>query len=386
MNEILLEYYQGKTKELIKCEGYIREIIKEIKRDSVLNVTRKGMTRHNEWNTKLEKELANFFNLKEVKIYWDQGIINAMTLTSNALIRPDLKTNWKNGSLSNFKLYTVMYEDLIYRANLNEQEVLAVLLHEIGHNFYVCPISIGFELFYTIATFPIGLLAQFIVKGIYKVSFALSDFIKENLPILPNIMTIFSTLYDEIMRFFKPIGYLEKLAYRLLDIVTGRANLIDIFTSYGDERGADSFAAMYGYGPDLTSGLKKLNTAEGTTYGKLIKGSGTIGSIYNDIIELSCDLMSAMSLDPHPSNNQRAAVTLKKLKKDLATGDYPREVKKDLEREIARMEKMYKVVNENSTGSSVQIRQAWYNMINEVTKDNSDFRELFKFYYDKNTF
>lgn len=279
-----------------------------------------------------------------------------------------------------------MYEDLIYRANLNEQEVLAVLLHEIGHNFYVCPISVGFELFYTVATFPIGLLGQFIVKGVFKVSFALSDFIKENLPILPNITTIFTTLYDEITRFFKPIRYLENLAYRLLDIVSGRVNFIDIFTGYGDERGADSFAAMYGYGPELSSGLKKLHTAEGTSYGKLIKNSGTIGSIYNDIVELSCDLMAMMSLDPHPSNNQRAAVMLKKLKKDLATGDHPREVKRELEKEIERMEKMYKIVNENSSSSKVQIRQAWYNMINEATKDNSDFRELFKFYYDQNTF
>ena len=33
MNEILLEYYQGRPKELIKCEGYIREIIKLIRED-----------------------------------------------------------------------------------------------------------------------------------------------------------------------------------------------------------------------------------------------------------------------------------------------------------------------------------------------------------------
>lgn len=386
MNEILLEYYQGKTKELIKCEGYIREIIKEIRRDSVLNVTRKVMTRHNEWNTKLEKELANFFKLKEVKIFWQQGMINAMTLTSSALTRPELNANWKNNAMSNFKLFTVMYEDLIYRANLNEQEVLAVLLHEIGHNFYLCPIETGFDIYCTIVTMGLNPLLRLGMRGISKLIYTADDFIKENLPILSNLFAVYGTVVNEIKLFFRPGYALIGLANQLINIVMGQASIVNIFTGYGAERGADSFAAMYGYGPELSSGLKKLRTATGTLYGTVSSKTGTLGSIYFDIVELSCELISMMSLSPHPSVNQRSAVLLKKLKHDLATGDYPREAKKDLEKEIARMEKMYKVVNENASGSNVQIRKAWYDIVNHITKDNSDFRELFKFYYDQNTF
>ena len=82
MNEILLEYYAGKPKEFIKCEGYLREIIKLIKEDheSMNPIRNRNVYRDAEPCKKLEQELAKFFKVSEIKIYWNTGTINAYTL------------------------------------------------------------------------------------------------------------------------------------------------------------------------------------------------------------------------------------------------------------------------------------------------------------------
>ena len=154
--------------------------------------------------------------------------------------------------------------------------------------------------------------------------------------------------------------------------------------TYGNEEGADSMAARYGYGPDAISGLRKMILMENSVYGK-IRNETAIGSVYYDLVDLSSDLLSMMTLSSHPSNNQRASNTLKKLKKDLATNDYPPEAKKDLEREIKRMEEMYKLVNTNNS-STIQLKKGWYDVINKITNGNSDFREIFSFYFDSFSF
>ena len=102
----------------------------------------------------------------------------------------------------------------------------------------------------------------------------------------------------------------------------------------------------------------------------------------HDFSVMTLELVSLMSLDPHPNDNQRAANILKKLKRDLATGDYPDGMKKDLENEIKRMEDIFAVCSKNASPSNIQIRQGWYDIINSITGNNSDLRQIFAFYYE----
>ena len=163
-------------------------------------------------------------------------------------------------------------------------------------------------------------------------------------------------------------------------------NPINGILKYGDEEGADSFAARFGYGPEQTSALRKLKVVENTKYGKVLKNGGTGISLYHDLNALSIDIINMCALGSHPNSSQRASSMLKKLKRDLASGDYPQGMKKDLENEIDRMEKMYNIAAKNSSSSNVQVRQAWYDTINTITKGNSDFREIFSFYFKQNQF
>ena len=124
MNEILLEYYQGKTKELIRCEGYLREIINIANSDKESGILGDNeLTKRNPWNQKLEKELKDFFNVKSVNIYWKDGTMNAGTYKPCVLLIPEYKDSFSRGSTSNLKMHIVMYTDLITKAKLNEQEL-----------------------------------------------------------------------------------------------------------------------------------------------------------------------------------------------------------------------------------------------------------------------
>lgn len=386
MNEILLEYYAGRPKELIKCEEYLADIIKDIKRDhaSISPTRTRHVHRNSKSAQKLEETLANFFKVESVTIYWQSGKINAATLSPMAVMIPDYKAKYEAGQKSSLRMHIRIYENLVYKAGLTEAELLACILHEIGHNFYYCPIMVACEIFYVVATLPMGVIHKLIAKGLIKLNDFIEDAIKQHLPFVYNLMNTYMDIVSEINYFFKPVGVLAAMAKTLVGD-GGRSALIAL-PKYGGEKGADSMAAKYGYGPELASGLHKMENPENMLATRMNDSMGAFGTIMSDLTILGVDLVAGMTLDPHPNNNQRAASMLKKLKNDLKTGDYPPAMKKDLEAEIKRMEEAYEAINDPRRGKDPSVRKAWYRFIDGMTKGHSDLREVFNFYYDSYNF
>ncbi len=395
----LLEYYQGKTKELLKCEGYLREIIKQIKdfnnrmNTDLINTVREvnPISASNKWNKLLCEELRKLLKVKEVNIYWDSGMINAKTYPTVSILIPYYKHAYLSGKSTNLKIHVFVYDNLVTMANFNEQELLAVILHELGHNFYYCPLLIASQVFISIVTFGIIPLQLFLNKTLNIVGAKLDSIVRDTFPFITNIFDTLSN-YDTDFMYLSQLWGLPRFVYRfisgkaLIDIPDSIEQIVYRLSGYGNETGADSFAAMYGYGPDLASALRKFEIVENTTYGKIVSNTGAIGSIYHDMIMFTTDIIGMMMMDPHPSHNQRASNVLKKLKKDLNTGNYPPNAKKDLEEQISRMEKAFVEVTKNSSNSNVQVRKTWYEVINKITAGNTDFRQMFKFYFDSFTF
>ena len=394
MNEILLEYYSGKPREFIKCEGYLREIIKLIKEDheSMNPLRQRNVYRDAEPCRKLEQELAKFFKVGEIKIYWNTGMVNAYTLPGFSFTAMDRRRNYLSGKFQNIKMYLCIYEDLVYQANLTEQELMAVILHEIGHNFYYCPITAGFDLYYTVMTLGLGAIMALISRALsYKLPNLVADFIKKNLPMVKNIEDAFSDIFENVNSIVSPFVGVGNLAFylasRLLSIVRNPAGeIINSITGYGNEKAADSLAAKYGYGPEQASALHKMTLPENLIGSKMLNAMGPFGSIIDDTNQIIADIVYGMTLDPHPSNNQRAASMLKKLQKDLDSGDYPPEAKRDLQKEIDRMQKAFDVVNDSNVQSNVQIKKAWCEILNQITKNHTDLREIFNFYFEDGGF
>lgn len=394
MNEILLEYYAGKPKEFIKCEGYLREIIKLIKEDheGANPLRQRNVYRDAEPCRKLEQELAKFFKVQEIKIYWQTGTINAYTMPGFSFTAMDRKRNYLTGKFQNIKMYLCVYENLVYQANLTEQELMAVILHEIGHNFYYCPISAGFDLYMAILSLGVGPIVQLAARLLlYKLPNFIDDWCKKNIPMLNNVSDTVHDIISNVNSVISPftfvgdaISYLGRFMVSLVRDPVGK--VMYGITGYGNEKAADSLAAKYGYGPEQASALHKMTLPENMLGTKMLQGMGPFGSIIDDSNKIIADIVYGMTLDPHPSNNQRAASMLKKLQKDLDKGEYPPEAKRELQKEIDRMQKAFDVVNDSNVKSNIQIKKTWYEILNHITKNQTDVREIFNFYFEDGGF
>ena len=375
----VLEYYQGKSKELRRCEEYCSNIVKKLGDDtSDFNLTKTPLASNDPDVQKLERELAQFFKVNKLRIYWyGSNSVNAFTLPNSCITRETARKNLLDGKGSNMNINIFVHTNTITMTGMNGDELLAIILHEIGHNFSYCPVSAFFDIFSWISTYGLLPIIQLIVKGALIAKAEVIDFVRKHIPVVSNIVDVYNRWSLEFSYFYRP--FIAPLK------VMKSVNPMNIL-GYGREKEADSFAAMYGYGNQIATALKKMNVPKDTVYGKFANASG-VSKVFADIIELECTLIQGLTLEPHPTNDQRAAAIIKKLKADLASGDYPREVKKELEEEIKQLEKTHKtinVINEDVNGPN--IRQGIFDVVNKVTDNKSDLREIFNFYFDSYRF
>jgi hypothetical protein len=82
-----MEAYAGKSKELVKCEGYLRDIIKQVKAAWANYKDFKSTSVYRQYKSceALENTLTKFFNVKQIRIYWTHNDINARSLTPTSI-------------------------------------------------------------------------------------------------------------------------------------------------------------------------------------------------------------------------------------------------------------------------------------------------------------
>ena len=372
--QMVVETYVGKSKELLECEKCLKEIVDAIYIDheNPLNLTRsRSVYREHPACKKLETLLTKFFKVSEIRIFWNTGSINAFTIPASSIIT-NRRRNTRDFSKAVFNI--CVYEELVYYAELTETELMAVILHEIGHCFYTSPLMIVDEIL-SISLLPVKLLVKLIMTG----SLNAENFIKKNLPFISNITTLIDDINIQWMSLLK----LGIHTFNPMAVIMNMKDPITSIAKYGNERGADSFAAKYGYSVDQASALRKLTRAEGTI-GGTIRNDTTLGSIAGDISEITMELFNAMTLDEHPNNDQRVNSMIQKLERDLNTGDFPPTVKKELEMEIKRLKEVHKELNDND--KRVHIKKVYYNVLNTITRNHNDIRELFNKFYIKYEF
>lgn len=383
------EYYAGRSKELIKCEGYLNNIVNKIGvGENDFDFEKTPISRSDKDHRALEQELAKFFKVKEVCIYWEGGSINAYTVCNSKISTINAKKNLFDGKGNNMKINIFIYQNMVSACGLTGGELLAIILHEIGHNFYWCPVQVVNEIVLTVCSLGTLPLLRFIVKGMYKIKGEVKDWIRDNVPVLQNVADAYNRLVVEFGLLNKPFTAINNV----LTLMTNPGVIAKYIANsnpakYGEEKGADSFAAKYGYGPEQASALRKMSAPENSVYGEIIGSTSDIGNIIGDLVELECDIVSMVLMDPHPNVNQRAASMLDKLEKDYKKGDYSPAAKKELEREIKRMREAYDnavIISTNEDGPN--IRKGLYAIIDDATGGHSDLREVLNFYYNSYRF
>ena len=382
------ESYYGKTKTLKQCEAILDRIRLLYKQNPTVDITNSAE------NAALEKLLKKQFGFKNVCINWYRfdlmnkmtSMFNAYTYVNATIILDPKARNYKfkdTGYYDKEHRHTISiqisYQLLVY-GDLTGGEMLAIILHEIGHNFddsvynwistyffYVAMYYNGIAYFHELDNLlKFGIqtkdqLKQFFNDTMAAVYYPLISFnmlkefmakvnkgwnkILDKVPLLKWAGHIFircTTIVNEFK--YHPIIAIPVLAQGLCQGLLVTPGLL--FADYigqiivrKKEKFADSFSAAYGYGPEQSSALQKF---EGTQYpvedqlGKMYP----ILSIFRDI-NISFNLIYSALLKPnHGSNIERAQTMLNDLRWNLRNADLKPEVKNELVKQIEVQEKL----------------------------------------------
>lgn len=340
----VVEGYVGKTSNLLKMESVVDAMIKKYGSNNARDMASHVLDdcpEKRELENLLEKEFG--FSSAELMIR-PVAAVNMITYPKSMLLR-DFQCEMPTALTAhgeryydeshNYCFYCVLYTEL-FNGVMTAEEIVAFLLHEVGHQFDVCTMSyIGDVLFWMSMFSPIGLLVGYFRQ---EVGF----FVQRIMNAIDSI-----TPYRLLANFGIKAGRFISMALGPLGSTVGALGSIinkiekapsevvkDILTfGFAGEKFADSFVSAYGYGSAWISALDKSDRIMMTTNrGFLIDTWTWAGS--------AAPVFLYMFMDPHPENQTRCKMILQDMKA-LANSDLPPNMRKAVKADYERCAKAY---------------------------------------------
>lgn len=172
-------------------------------------------------------------------------------------------------------------------------------------------------------------------KNKYGIGFFLKIF-NISWEIYTNIKEFISLRPTSIARIFDPIqNFIDRTSlYQYAFTMPARGK------SYKDEKLADKFAAVYGYGPELSSYLKKIefNSATGIKVRDIVTSTPILGLYYN--ITNMPGMLIVDLLSTHPNSVNRVKSTIDTLEKELQRTDLRKKQKDVIQSNIDESRKI----------------------------------------------
>ena len=403
--DLVLEAFYGKDKRFIECEAAIASI-RNVSRSSKYNIPINKYTE----NKKLESLLCDIFGFKRVLIHWDVSKMmtkSNFTLPTAHIIRGiQAATGFLSFSNKPYdekhSMTCVMDISQALFEFMTDAEILAVIIHEIGHNFEVNPyaiiqqaIGIAFLVMQTkvildcfnpnrwkeianemqsvsksaknIATDPEAQAAmakavnqfRIMLVGIHTAmnttSIALTtnilkpiglffingwDFIVQKIPGAIKISNIAGWIARGVTRWMSTYGSVLTTLKLPEYVIRAPFFQLSTFATYKGEKFADSIAASFGYGVPLSSALEKLQTYYIAPGKDYYKKASPFQKFLYNLGEVNAELLEMLS-NAHGSAFQRTGNMLKSLKDSLDDTDMTAEQKAELSKEIKAMELTY---------------------------------------------
>lgn len=405
-NQILQELYIGKTPELLEIESLIHRIRSSNTEANFL--TNPTYSKDMEKINRLFEELFGFeiFSLTIMR----SSAANAFTMPVSCAIDIMPQCRVKENLLVSNKGFkykkeagyccsVFMFNSLLFDETFTDAEIVAIILHEIGHNFQtvindtlyytsdvtrVLNIIVAFVSVTSIENIP-ELIGAIIGTGIglgistNKFKKVYAKFIKDirDNESLALIFGMAGLVLDAIIEVRMNINYLIELITRYGDVPGTVKNCIlskisDPFGKTGEEV-ADSFATIYGYGPDISSAMLKFDTtAVGPATQRALMSVPVLGhllTIYNLPITI---LVTAF--DEHPSGIQRAQIAKADLERELRQSYMDPAMKSKIKKDIVEIDKAIDRYNKARTDikNPKAIQALWFSFIYEMTKGGID--------------
>lgn len=390
------EAYFGKTVNLVKLEKCIGELRENysFKRDYTATPELK----------RIEDCIKAQFNFDYVSFnIIPQNEMNAFTYTLGVrfdiikedklrkMVIADQKNGYRFRDNNGFVLIVAVYGGVLANKNITDAEIVAMLLHEIGHNFA------------DVISEKIRLENYEFYKSWWEIVLlnALHSFGKS----LPDDIEFSITNYNKYQAKKKdkekPVGpirsFFEYISGRLSDFKTTlhdlkseiKAGIIVSFigTKYFEQRAnstaganqilstagrqneviADKFSAIYGYGAEQVSALSKLSLNLIPAEEILMKlPFGSI--IVSNVAQASKDYHK---YDVHPNIVQRVNTMIKSLEFELSKKNLDPEMRKIIKDQIKEMEeckKAYMTINEDDN-IKLQIDKAYAVVVDKKMPD-----------------
>lgn len=366
---IVTEAYFGKSETLLEIEKQIGII----RRSGAVNKF-KDINKSKEvqqLNRLFEKQFGmDIFSLHVEK----SNTINAYTIPINRRIDVALRSNISKKVIAtqaegyrfkpdnNLCIICYIYTGLLMHPDITDAEIVAVILHELGHNFAD---AIYKEINTANKQFASQYLSFIIMKCLYEILMTLGaaapiaipkaiyDYRnntnsvnkkkeqkhKENkfsgfITGIKATMSDFSNTISEIFRRIFDTNLI--LVNKKVLKGTGRDKYVKKSLNRINEIIADKFAGIYGYGPEQASCLLKMNQIQ-TKAEEFMSGIPWLDKFnkaYNDAIK---DLYK---FDCHPHVMQRLNEEIKTLEYELAKSDLDPRLVKDMQNQINQLKKL----------------------------------------------
>lgn len=324
---------------------------------------------------------SNMTNACTLPISWKIGynLRNPNKCTFNK------KTGYKYDPELKYCCSMELYTGIFTNPEYTDREVMAVILHEIGHNFQEIALdyegkfglnaikkNMGVLMYFKVIIDAIidsitnanPMIAVNTVKSLVTSAFETSMWFERldanatrwfarTFPAAFRVLDIFNTGAGKLGGFFTDVigsaMYLFNtfLLYNPLTLLfnvgltlLGGLNPVNIATlgiAYNEERFADNFATMYGYGPETASVQKKFGThGFSNSAEKVLNHSPMIGSFAN-LVWAPLNVASQM-FDEHPSTMVRIEDQAELLRKELERNSNNPRMKQQIKKEMLEVE------------------------------------------------
>ena len=324
------------------------------------------------------------------------------------------KDGFKYDPKDGFALYISVNTGVIFNPVYTDGEVLALLLHEIGHNFTGVGVkTVGiFDSVFCVVQF-LEFFAMSLIKGDIARA-VLSPFIFTNkgmdymiewneefnreYPMFSNFIDSVTFVFGVIRHAMdelgalniigtltKPmqliIGYLRGAIYHLITrfmaiggISQGIRQMLTPI-GYTDEKFADNFPTIYGYGPELVSCFGKAQYNERLFVDKAFNQIPVL-STFRNILSMPGEILLGF-LDEHPMYPERIKDQFKYLEDEMKEKNVDPKMRKRISDDIKIMNKKFDELN--SSKDKIRdphiVRKAWYQFM--VRQGTGDFKPGF---------
>ena len=380
----LNEVYIGKTKDLLAAEQQLDVFRNKYMNKYVLNTRVNSDPDLLKFDRMMEKIFG--FGCFTLHIH-NQAVCNAFTIPIDYKIDGN---NLYNGIIADnrgfkfkpeydYSCIVGIYSGAIFNPGFTTSEIMALILHEIGHNFNSALHNSNAVL--TTLFISLVVIIEIIMKNkkqvmsmsfgniyrryVYKMGRSMRE--KNALPVVA--YDLFVQMINIILQCKNVISDAIKIltmgAFTLLFCIliggctflsllnpyTTIIKAVDFKSKYRNEETADNFATIYGYGPELSTALSKTNTKESTNPSILMSEFNKI-PIISTIMHLieTPGYILLLLIDEHPNNVSRVKDQINLLKRELDKEDIDPKMAKYIKSDLKLCEEALDMLVDCSEG------------------------------------